>query len=362
MGAKHKLVGDLYNLNLVFNFNTEEKELLIDKGLPDDLQDFLNENNNSTDSEEYVAAFVDLLVEDSEYKWDRFKELYNLLKINPNLLVQDCGDLTPWNDLSSFEVPQSCNDRLSNLGSGWSNQDILDGNSPTVNLDRHSVTIQNLPDLNGDGFSTSEELFDDIRKNFPNYANGQTTVEIAGPDYDVSWTWNFFGNDINLWESENPVTTILNIDVTTAYFWNIIDDATVINSSYDSGCCWVFSTIKTPQFTEPYDGSHPVSGNRQFGLINNGDGTYEFYTKAADRGKLVQLLRPFAFLTFNDMEEIFYQITDDTWNNLMDNIVSEVNSHGGTAVKNSQIKKRPKWEDVKNKLRANAPLTSINCN
>jgi len=84
---------------------------------------------------------------------------------------------------------------------------------------------------------------------------------------------------------------------------------------------------------------------------------------AADRGKLVKLLKPFAFLTGNDMEEIFYTITDDTWDILMTNITTKINSiEGGAAVKNSPIVKRPNWEDVKSKLRANAPITSIGCN
>jgi len=134
-----------------------------------------------------------------------------------------------------------------------------------------------------------------------------------------------------------------------------------MNSSYDAGCCWTFSTIKTPSIEEPYDGSHPVSGNRQFGISPNSDGTYEFYSQAADRGKLAGILKPIAFMTANDMEEIFYQITDDTWGNLMDNIVTEIIKEEGVAQKNPPIIKRPNWQDVKEKLRGNAPITTISC-
>jgi hypothetical protein len=34
---------------------------------------------------------------------------------------------------------------------------------------------------------------------------------------------------------------------------------------------------------DPYNYTHPVAGNRQFGFEANGDGTYTFYTRGADR-------------------------------------------------------------------------------
>jgi len=172
-------------------------ELAVSQGLVGSLQIFLVDKGYSEDSQDYVETFLELKKEDSAYKWARFEELYELVEMNPDFLIQECGDVTPWADLASFEIPQSCEDRLEDLGSGWENQDILDGNSPTVNLDRHSVTIQSLPDFNGDGVGTSQEFFDEIRENFPEYANGSTTVEINNfPDYSVDWTWSFFGTDI----------------------------------------------------------------------------------------------------------------------------------------------------------------------
>lgn len=50
----------------------------------------------------------------------------------------------------------------------------------------------------------------------------------------------------------------------------------LICSDYNYGENWTFSTLNAPGWLEgdSYDGFHPVSGNRQFGIIDNGDGTF----------------------------------------------------------------------------------------
>jgi len=317
------------------------------------------------DPTEDIITFLKLKQVDDDYKFERFEELYELLEENPDALVEDCQEelgIDYWSDLASFAIPNSCQNRIDGLG--WENQDILAGNSKTGNLDRHSVSITQLPDLNGDGIRSKQELYDFIRLNFPVFANGGTTVELNSfPDYSVVWDLNFFQTDYVLWASPNPVTTVMNIDVSpesVTDFWGITDDATVICSSFDNECCWVFSTVTTGQFTFPYDGSHPVSGNRQFGIETLAD-EYQFYTKAADRGKLSSLLKPGAWMTGNDMSKIFYAITDATWNNLTQKVASFINRRGGIAVQNTPITIRPNWNEVMNPLRSNAPITAIPC-
>lgn len=52
-------------------------------------------------------------------------------------------------------------------------------------------------------------------------------------------------------------------------FFNV-DDLSVMQSKNSSNY-WVFSTMTTFR-----DGGHPVSGNRQFGVTTNNNGTYTF--------------------------------------------------------------------------------------
>ncbi|RAV27409.1 hypothetical protein [Sinomicrobium soli] len=55
------------------------------------------------------------------------------------------------------------------------------------------------------------------------------------------------------------------------------DNESVIVSDYNTEK-WTFSTIFDPKY-----GEHPVSGNRDFGYTQNGDGSYTFYTRGVDR-------------------------------------------------------------------------------
>ena len=145
------------------------------------------------------------------------------------------------------------------------------GNTKQVNLDYHSVHITTLPDINGDGIATEQELFDEIKLNFSNYADGTVFLDVYfGPDVNAGTTWSFYGNDYEVyWDSQNGFKTILEIDTEAnpdGFLTGITDDATVICSSYENNCCWVFSTVWANQVGNSNNGSHHVSGNRQFGL------------------------------------------------------------------------------------------------
>ncbi len=324
------------------------------------------ENESKTN---YTHVVFKALKLDSEFVPERFSELYVLLSSNSDILISDCTeDISPWIDLASFVIPNEAKNRLLSLG--WKNQDIDQGNSWKVNLDYHSVKIDQLPDINGDGTATPQEFLDEIRLNFPSYADAQFEVIINnGPNFDVAATWSFFQNDFNdFWNTNSPETTIVEIDTESnpdgAGSWlpsGLTDDATVICSSYDNGCCWVFSTIWVTDPGIYSNGSHPVSGNRQFGLKEQGDGKYEFYIKAADRSRINIILALLAPKTGNNATDIFFAITDASWNSLTSNIVALVNSKGGIASQNEPVIIRPRWNDVKSKLKSSFPLTSIPC-
>ncbi len=236
------------------------------------------------------------------------------------------------------------------------------GNTKQVNLDYHSVNILTLPDINGDGVATEQELFDEIRLNWPTYANGQVNVvlEPLQPDIISNNTWSYYENDFNdYWNTDDGLKTIIEID-TDISGWNpITDDATVICSSFENNCCWVFSTVWASQIGNSNNGSHPVSGNRQFGIKQLNNGSYEFYIRGADRARINWAVKSMSWLTGNNSTEIFYEITDQAWNNLTSNIVSLINdpNNGGVASQNPPTILRPDWNEIKDKLKSDQPLT-----
>ena len=152
---------------------------------------------------------------------------------------------------------------------------------------------------------------------------------------------------------------------TEAFGFNspITDDATVICSSFESNCCWAFSIVWQTQTGSQNNGSHPVSGNRQFGIEELSDGSFEFYIRAADRARINWIVKGLATISGNNATELFYEITDQSWDNLMSNIEALVNNpdFGGSGSKNEPEIIRPDWDEVKVLLMSNTPLTTLPC-
>jgi hypothetical protein len=319
---------------------------------------------------DFYTLTTDLIKSEPEVRWDRAIELYDLFESQDPLT--ECGDITEWSDLASFVIPQEVNDRITTLG--FTNQDIEMGNTKQVNLDYHSVNISVLPDIDGDGTATPFELIEHIRLNWPDFADGNVQVVIPGviPNINADMTWSFFNNDYHdIWSTADGTGTIVDID-TEAHGFNVLsDDATVVCSAYEHGCCWTFSTVwatstsnNTPAGNN--NGSHPVSGNRQFGLRDLGSGEYEFYIRAADRARISWAVQGLSTVFGQNATEIFYEITDKSWENLTANISAFVNdpSRGdgqGEAVVNTPEILRPDWEEVKDQLKLPTPLESIPC-
>ncbi len=301
-----------------------------------------------------LSNFLALKQQNDNYKVDRFIELYTLLEEDPEALVENCiteEDLSFWVDLLTFQIPQVCEDKIDALGNGWANQPLEDGDGTTVNLDYYSITIDQLPTRpNGSSFEEIDEFFQYFRLNFYDFI-----------DQNISH-FQFFPepfNDEDLWSSTSPLTSIFTIDISAG---PASDDGAVICSSID-GCCWVFSTIKTPQWglNGNNDGFHPVSGNRQFGYITNGD-TYTIYTKGADRANKHDWLNLFSFI-FDEEQEI-YNGGHNCWVSLMESIENYTQSNGGVvaSVYNNDGNLKPKWEIIKNLLQGIEPITVIPCN
>jgi len=129
------------------------------------------------------------------------------------------------------------------------------------------------------------------------------------------------------------------------------DDGSVICTKAQSDH-WIFTTI-----TAPGDGEHPVSGNRQFGFIQNRNGSYTFYTRGVDRatGYIDDFLQ--------ENWDVIFSKADELWSSLQQGIVNYVNSNGGNAMISQDNTKtfRPNWDKVRDYLNYNTSIDAFGC-
>jgi hypothetical protein len=148
--------------------------------------------------------------------------------------------------------------------------------------------------------------------------------------------------DQALWSSNNPLGSIIKIDIPG-------DNGVVACTDYSS-CCWIFSTVKDHYFGSGY---HPVSGNRQFGIAENGGNRY-FYLKGADRAS-----------TYwdNFISPLVYGGTDQLWDNVIirfNNYITHPTQDGSTFV-GAPTRQRPNWNRIKNQLKLPQTINHIDC-
>lgn len=157
--------------------------------------------------------------------------------------------------------------------------------------------------------------------------------------------YNSYGiDDSTIWNSNSPSGAIISIDIPGP------DNATVI-TSFSSTDKWTFTTINEPKY-----GEHPVSGNRDFGYNDNGDGSYTFYTRGVDRltswdGELLRLL---GNVPFNS--------ADNLWISFQNKVSQFVNTHSGVSTTPNPEKYRPNWDLIKDVLDGKKPISSISKN
>ncbi len=83
----------------------------------------------------------------------------------------------------------------------------------------------------------------------------------------------------------------------------------------------------------PYDGSHPVTGTRQFGYEARLDGSYNFFVRSVDRFS----------------------------SNTQENLKNFVNSTGGMSTVIEPVHSRPDWEKVQEVLQGLRPISDLGC-
>lgn len=251
-------------------------------------------------------------------------------------------DQSTWNRLTQIEntiKPGNDNSYLTNI------QNINNAYSTVVNMDYFPITVNMMPLVNGK-IATPEQFLEHIRKNINSFVD---------TDYSEFKPYVYSGvNDTNLWNSNNPKNAVVGIDIGSLWGTGILDDnGSVIVSKYNSSG-WTFTTIYEPMY-----GSHPVSGNRDFGFTKNANGSYTFYTRGVDRltnadgSALERMTRD------GENGGIPFQKADALWASFQKGIADYVNTHGGNAGAGGKETYRPDWSAVKDVIDGKAPLSSL---
>jgi len=236
----------------------------------------------------------------------------------------------PWIDLINFEAAASglisARTKRGHTEKSFEIQRIPKGTGEALNVDEYSVSISRLPNN-----WTPEQFFSHVRVNLNNYLDQNVAILSAYTSGDkTDWAKN-----------TNPSLGILmEFEIETP----AINDVAGVVVSRTSDLSWVFSPITDGVSDVTSDfGTHPVAGNRQFGLRKK-DAGYEFFIRAADR------VYPHHVDVFEDDA---FKGADALWRSFQTKLVTYVNANGGTAKAmtptvpgGNSAAKKPQWATV----------------
>ena len=310
-------------------------------------------SNNNLEKSENAIKLIDFLLEnldtiEPEKLLQRLESLDVALNQNPNLLLDiPCVQLSQWQDVASFQVPQSVKNKINSIPnqnsywSSWAITDIESGAGANLNMDLFPVKITDLPNKPNGQKYTSAEFFNFFRKNLNLFA--EQFIPIEDNHYDI--------HDTALWNSTNPLGALIHIKIP-------IDDGSVVCSGYSTNT-WIFTTMKAPQ-SWSYDGLHPVAGNRKFSYYTDpNDNSVTIYTRGVDRtSKINDGNTPIINAM---MQQMAFQGADQLWRGMQNKLSAYINSKGGTASKVQEEKYRPNYSAVKNYIKGKAPISSLGC-
>ncbi|MCO8269652.1 hypothetical protein M1L60_03490 [Actinoplanes sp. TRM 88003] len=198
-----------------------------------------------------------------------------------------------------------------------------------VNLDYYPAQISKLPILEGVQ-TTPESLLDYVRRHFDEFFD---TDNSSFPPLDAAI-------DGPVWESDNPVGTVIDIQVNVLSpllppFPMTIDRSLVVCSHFDARH-WIFSTLVGPP---EHSAGHPVSGNRMWGIDPYGDG-WTLYTMGADR--VTTALES----GLNSITGVAWRGADRLWTSFQMKVAAFVNANQGVATASYKRSERFDWDVI----------------
>jgi hypothetical protein len=200
-----------------------------------------------------------------------------------------------WQELISFRPSLAMQGSLESQN--MSTQHIEENDFSRLNTDYLGLTIKLLPIKPNAGRNqrfTEAEFFEYVRTHLTDFAPQ------FQPYSPGSGSW-----------ATAPLGFVWRIDLPNAPDWG--DVVTALYSNSENNRRWRFTTITTD-----LDGSHPVTGNRDFGLVNNNKVDFTFYTRGADRNNRIAIPDDVVFW----QGELF-------WRTVLGNLATFVNTNGG---------------------------------
>jgi len=155
----------------------------------------------------------------------------------------------------------------------------------TVNVDFYYVRFKNPPG------KTLKAVFKEMRQKFGLFAEG-FKKDFGFDAYGANRgdpNDKLYVKNAGLWKQDLPLDALMSFNLDTLWPETFrsrrggkVYNAATADGDLQVTCAsdtdFVFSTVESER-----GGPHPVSGNRGFGLMDNGDGTWTFYSKAVDR-------------------------------------------------------------------------------
>jgi hypothetical protein len=224
-----------------------------------------------------------------------------------------------WRDLLNFK-PDSAALSAARAARGrppleFEVQRIERASKPTVNLDNFAVRIDSLPSQ----FATNASLLAYVRKNINNFF-----------DPAVAQLSSHLPEDNTEWQRDGAplLGTIMLFNIKK---WGLPAERGAVIVSKATDTSWIFSPIRIGRIIV---GSHPVAGNREFGIRSEG-GAQLLYVRAADRP--YDLTPP---------ESVVFEGADALWSSFQARTVKFINEHAGKATVVPPVKYRVPWQDV----------------
>lgn len=262
-----------------------------------------------------------------------------------------CSLIQKWLATANFKPSQSIIDKLNTYTNSYLNQgEIIESDvaniqyidnaySKVVNMDYFAVTVSTLPIINGSR-ATPQQFLTHIRTNINSFTD--QSLSTFSP-----LNWGTI-NDTNLWNSSNPTGAVVTIDIKGPQNGSVV-------TSLSSPSKWIFTTIRDPKY-----GSHPISGNRQFGYTANSNGSYTFYTRGVDRlTSGIESFVQYMSDRTNTTTLSPFSKADNLWKSFQNKVRDFVNQNGGSATKLNPEVLRPNWENVLDVIDGIKPLSTL---
>ncbi len=336
------------------------------------LLEFLNIDGDTQSNKDFVVSIIDGIEFGTVTSYEEFRVLLNAykqakiilalktqLKATPSLLLNiPCSEIPKWQALISLQIPTSVKNKITTLDNqsmltDYKIQYLEHASGAAINLDYFPVTINSLPINPTIGIQfTPTEFLNYVRLNINSFID--TSLSNFSPT-----TLNTGYNEAQIWNSTNPLGALIHIDIPFP-----AGDGSVVCSESNNNH-WIFTTIEVPwkPTNSNADGIHPVSGNREFGLTQNPNGTYTFYTRGVDR--MTDGIESIIGQNGNILLGSPFDNPDLLWNSLKTKIFNFVQNNNGSAQPLSSSPNviwRPDWYKVRQVLRGEIPISDLGCN